>query len=147
MDGDLEQLSHHGSIAIRVVYQDLPDLIELRTSVRIRDWSGAACAYASPHSLVNEAQKLVLWSRHPEGEFRIDAGADTGIGWLVLSFRTVDMAGHIVCHVTLATSDPNVCRLAVNIRTEAGLVERFANELISLARTLKGDAVLIGVQP
>lgn len=143
--------SQSPSIAIRVVYQDLPDVIQLETRVFAYGWSGVARAYTSPDTLREQADGLAKWSHRPDGELTIEAGADTGIGWLLLRFYPVDMARHPVCHVRLATDSPTegrpeqVGRLSLEIPTEPGLIERFARELAALAQTLQGEAVLRGV--
>jgi hypothetical protein len=148
---DENHVRHPGKIAIRVVYHDV-DLIELETDVRIHDWRGIGRAYASSAELPNQAKALAQWTLNPSGEIVIEAGADTGIGWLVLRFHTIDMAGHISCDVTIATPCPTygrpseIWRLSVQIPTEAGLVERFAQELLALSDSLQGEATLEGVQ-
>jgi hypothetical protein len=138
------------SITIRVVYKDLPDLIELETCVQSRHWRGRATAYTSPTALGNDATSLAAWARQPVNELRIEAGADTGIGWLVLRFYTIDIAGHVMCQVTLAASSSNwrteaAARLTFSMPTEPGLVERFARHLSTLSATLEGEAVLEGL--
>jgi hypothetical protein len=139
------------NISIRVVWVDLPDLVELETRVTYGTWSGVARAYTVPDILRDAACKLAEWSRRPTIEFTLEAGADTGIGWLCLRWHPIDRAFHIVCHVQMATSrvtsarPQSVWRLSLEIRTEAGLVERFARHLASVAETLNGEAVLEGV--
>jgi hypothetical protein len=138
------------SISIRVVYQDLPDLIELETFVEARHWRGRGMAYASPVALCDDAAALAAWAREPVNEFKIETGADTGIGWLVLRFYTIDMAGHVSCQVTLATSGftgrpEDASRLTLSMPTEPGLIERFARHLEWLCTTFEGEAVLEGL--
>jgi hypothetical protein len=77
----------------------------------------------------------------------LDAGADTGIGWFQLRCYAVDRAGHLVCHVNLATRaigdrPEGVWRLSLEIPTEMTSVERFARQLIAVAETLTGEAAL-----
>jgi hypothetical protein len=139
------------SVAVTVVYQDLPDLIEIETRVLIADWAGSARAYIGPSKLQDGARQLLEWSRQPTGEFEHEAGADTGIGWLHLRFYLTDKVGHVNCRVELATRSyverrpEAVWRLAVEIPTELGLIDRFARQLASLAETFKGVAILEGV--
>src|SRR5262249_24935161 len=45
-------------LAVRVVYEDLPDLIEIETRAVAGMWSGAAGAYTSPESLRESAREL-----------------------------------------------------------------------------------------
>jgi len=147
---DGEHIRHPGEIEIRVVYHD-DDLIELETHIRVNDWCGVGRAYTSADDIRDKANGLVSWSHNPSQEFLIEAGADTGIGWLVLRFYIVDMAGHVACHVTLASpaydrTQP-VWRLALSIPSKPGLIERFAKELLAISEILQGKAILEGVQP
>lgn len=128
------------SLELRVVYEDLPDMIEVETLVRAGDWSARSCAYCSPDFLVEDANRLIEWSRNPQGNCRLEAGADTGIGWLVLDFYTVDSAGHTRCAVTLATGGTSrdarpaeTWRFAIELKTEPGLIERFGRECVAMA--------------
>ena len=137
------------SVTLRVVYQDLPDLIEIEARVVSGDWSGITCAYTSPSSLVEEARGLLAWTERPREIFTLDAGADTGIGWFQLRCYAVDRAGHLACHVNLATSaigdkPDTVWRLSLEIPTQTASVERFARQLIAVAETLIGEATLAG---
>ena len=91
-------------------------------------------------------------SKHPDEPLRVEAGADTGIGWMVLQFYTIDHAGHARCAITLAsktrTNDPRpaeTSRFAIEFPTELGLIERFARQCISLGDNFKRDARLIGL--
>jgi hypothetical protein len=137
------------SVTVRVVYEDLPDLIEIEARVLSGDWSGITCAYTSPSSLVEKARGLLAWTDRPKEEFTLDAGADTGIGWFRLRCYAVDRAGHLVCHVNLATNaigdrPQGVWRLSLEIPTEMASVERFARQLLAVAETLTGEAALAG---
>ena len=137
-------------LELRVVYEDLPDLIELAISVRHGGWAAQSKAYASPTAFADEARRLLEWSTSPAGPVEIKAGADTGIGWMVLEFYTIDHARHARCAVTLATGGqatrPEATwRFAVEIPTELGLVERFARECVALASDFSRVARLEGV--
>ena len=138
-------------LAIRVVYHDLPDLIEIEARVTVGEWCGVARSYTGPENMRKNADALAEWTKRPRSEFTFESGADTGIGWLSLRFYPIDQAGHLVCHVRLATDGSGytrpeaVRRLALEIATEPGLVEHFARHLASLAETLEGEAVLIGI--
>jgi hypothetical protein len=139
-------------IEIRVVWEDLPDMVELETRVRAGEWSALSRAYALPDFLAGDAERLIAWARNPHGRFRLDAGADTGIGWLVLEFYTIDSAGHARCAVTLATGGTSrearpaeTWRFAIEIKTEPGLIERFGQERIWLGRDRSGTARLSGL--
>ena len=136
-------------LTLRVVYEDLPDLIEVEARIVADDWSGITRAYTGPVSLAEEARALLTWSARPCEEFVLEAGADTGIGWLHLRWYTTDRAGHIACHVQIAMEEETgrpegVRRLALEFLTEPGLIERFAIQLAALAESLTGEAVLTG---
>jgi hypothetical protein len=83
--------SYAPSLVIAVVYDDPPDLIERETHIRAGDWSGKATAYASTVTLHEQCSALSVWTHNPVGEVRIEAGADTGIGWLILRFYSIDL--------------------------------------------------------
>jgi hypothetical protein len=137
-------------IAIRVVYEDMPDLIQIEARVTLDDWSGVARSYTGSQLLRESAGKLATWCQRPVSDFLLQSGADTGIGWLCLRWYPVDKAGHLMCHIQLASSSGEsrpeaVRRLSLEMPTEPGLVENFARQLASLAQTLKGEAVLMGI--
>ena len=141
----------HPRLTTRIVYEDLPDLVEIETHVWASNWQGVARAYASPQSLHHEAKALEQWCRKPEGEAVLEAGADTGIGWVRLRFYPIDMAGHLVCHVQLATAGSmggrpeEVWRMSLEIRTEPGLVERYARQLAGIVDSVGEEVLLQGV--
>ena len=139
------------SVRMRVVYEDLPDLVEVETVVEVGEWRGIGTAYVSPSRLRDQASGLERWCRNPQGEIAVELGANTGIGWTVLRFYTIDMAGHVICHVQIATGDVPVggrdeqaWRLAVEMPTEPRLVERFARSL-SAVSSVNDTAALFGV--
>ncbi|MFI5380889.1 MAG: hypothetical protein ACHRHE_16445 [Tepidisphaerales bacterium] len=125
-------------------------MVELETRIAVGDWQGVARAYASPDAVRQAAKLLQRWSRQPEGQVEFEAGADTGIGWLRLRFYPADHAGHLVCHVQLATGGPtggrpSEARLSLAMRTEPGLVERFARRLKAIVAIVGEEAALLGV--
>lgn len=129
------------SLELRVVYEDLPVMIEVETRVRTCQWSACSYAYCSPDFLSDRGTQLVAWSRDPQGHFQLEAGADTGIGWLVLDFYTIDGAGHTRCAVTLATGGTSrnarpaeTWRFAVELITEPWSIEQFGRECVALGR-------------
>jgi hypothetical protein len=139
-------------LQLRVIYTELPNLIELGIRVVHGEWSAMVTAYTSPSFLIENGEGLLEWVAAPNEPLRIEAGADTGIGWMVLQFYTVDHAGHTRCAITLAsmtrTNDPRpaeTSRFAIEFPTELGLVERFARECIALSDDFKRDARLIGL--
>ena len=60
MLGGGEEMAHDEprspSLTLRVVYEDLPDLIEVEARVVAAGWSGVTRAYTGPPSLVEEAR-------------------------------------------------------------------------------------------
>ncbi|HUE74153.1 MAG TPA: hypothetical protein VMP01_24945 [Pirellulaceae bacterium] len=139
-------------IQLRVVYEDLPDLIQLGVLVRSGEWSAHCRAYAGPTAFADEAQRLLAWVSSPIVPMRIEAGADNGIGWMLLKFYTIDRAGHVRCAVSLATgredSDArteSTWRFSIEMPTELGLVERFARECIALGSDYSREARLLGL--
>ncbi len=129
------------SLELRVVYEELPHMIEVETRVRTGEWSACSRAYCRPNFLIEDATQLVAWSHNPQGHFRFEAGSDTGVGWLVLEFYTVDRAGHTRCAVTLSQAytlgtdnTKKDWRFAVELKTEPVLIERFGRECMALGR-------------
>jgi hypothetical protein len=142
----------HDFLQLRVIYQDLPDLIELNVRVMYGEWSASSTAYTSPSFFTKIGPGLLRWVKAPDEALRIEAGADTGAGWMVLQFYTIDRAGHARCAITLATNsrtnNPRLAetsRFAIELPTELGLIERFARECIALGSDFKRDARLMGV--
>jgi hypothetical protein len=139
-------------LQLRVAYEDLPDLIELGIRVIHGEWSAVATAYTSPSFFIESGEELLRWVEAPNETLRIEAGADTGIGWMVLQFYTIDHAGHARCAITLATktrtNEPRpaeTSRFAIELPTELGLIERFARECIALSDNFKREARLVGL--
>jgi hypothetical protein len=138
-------------LKLRVIYEDL-HLIELGIQVVHGGWSAVSTAYVS-HSFLNDTANAILpWVEAPSESLYIEAGADTGIGWMVLQFYTINKAGHTRCAITLAThtrtDEPRpaeTSRFAIELPTELGLIERFARQCIALGSDLKGEARLAGV--
>jgi hypothetical protein len=141
-------------LQLRVIHEDLPDSIELGIRVIHGEWSAVATAYASPSFFIENGEALLRWAKAPNEPLRIEAGADTGLGWMVLRFYTINHAGHARCAIALATKtrtdEPRpeeTSRFAIEFPTELGLVERFARECIALNDNFKREARLIGKPP
>jgi hypothetical protein len=138
-------LPHQVSLAI--VYVD-EHLIQLEAAVRAGHWSGRARAYTVPESIAAFGIALKRFADAVDAVAEFEAGADTGIGFLAIRFYRVDRAGHIACHVRLATSESNDCRpeevfrLSIEVRTEAWAVVQFAQQIGEMARTQAGHALL-----
>ena len=139
-------------LQLHVIYDDLPDLIELSVRVTHGEWSAVSTAYTSPSFLTEDCKGLLHWVEAPDKPIRIEAGADTGIGWMALEFYTIDRAGHARCAITLAAktlkNEPRpaeTSRLTIELPSELGLIERFARECIALGGNFKREARLIGL--
>ncbi len=139
-------------LQLRVIYEDLPDLIELGVRVIHGEWSAVSTVYVSPSFLTEDGTAILQWVDAPDEPLRIEAGADTGIGWMVLQFYKINRAGHVRCAITLATStrtnEPRpaeTSRFAIELPTELGLIERFARDCIALGGDFKREARLIGL--
>jgi hypothetical protein len=131
-----------------VIYEDL-HLLELRIRVVHGEWSAVSTAYVSRSFLTENGEAILQWIEAPNEPLNIEAGADTGIGWMVLQFYTIDRAGHARCALKLAamtrTDDPRpaeTSRFSIELPTELGLIERFARECIALGSDFKREARL-----
>jgi hypothetical protein len=136
-------------LQFRVTYEDL-DLIEISVRVRHGEWSAVSTTYTSPSFFTENGNALLRWVEAPYEPLRIEAGADTWIGWMVLQFYTINRAGHVRCAITLATQTEmgelrpaETSRFSIELPTELGLVERFARECIALGGNHKREARLI----
>jgi hypothetical protein len=143
--GEIE-LPHEVSIAI--VYVD-EHLIELEAVVAGGHWCGRARAYTVPQDIEAFAIALERFADAVDAVAEFVAGADTGIGLIALRFYRIDRAGHIACHVRLATGGlparcrpEEVFRLSIEVWTETWAVVRFAQQLSEMGRTRAGQAVL-----
>ena len=140
------------SISIAVIYEDAPDIIEIEARVSSYSWNGMARAYAATEMFRQQAAALQAWCKHLSGEAVIEAGADTGVGWVMLRFSRDEAPDRVLCRVTLATggvtSDhrpDEVWRLTLEVPTEITLVEQFAQSLQSAIATVGTTATLQGV--
>jgi hypothetical protein len=136
-------------LQLRVIYEELPNLIELRIRVIHGEWSAGSTAYVSPSFLAESGEAILHWAETPNEPLNIEANADTGIGWMVLQFYTIDRAGHARCAVKLATKTrtdglrpAETSRFSIALPTELGLIERFARECIALGSDFKREARL-----
>ena len=135
-------------LQFRVIYQD-EHLLEMSVRVLHGEWSAVSTAYTSLSFFTENGNALLRWVEAPDEPLRIKAGADTGIGWMVLQFYTINLSRHVRCAVTLATETmgalrpAETSRFSIELPTELGLVERFAKECIALGGNLKREARLI----
>jgi len=138
-------------LQLRVIYDDPPDLVEIEAYVVHDHWSALSSAYASPSFFDDGGEKLLRWANSPQKLLRIEAGADTGVGLIALEFYVIDSVGHARCAISLAAKNvgyerpAQISRFAIELPTELGLVERFAQEWIGLGRDFKREARLIGL--
>jgi hypothetical protein len=137
------------SLQFRVTYEDV-HLLEISVRVLHGEWSALSTAYTDLSFFSENGNALLQWVEAPDKPLRIEAGADTGIGWMVLQFYTITLSRHVRCAITLATkkwsydSRPaETSRFSIELPTELGLVERFARECIALGGDLKREARLI----
>ena len=136
-------------LQFRARYIDL-DMMEISVRVFHGEWSAVSTAYTDLSFLTDNGNALLRWVEAPDQPLRIEAGADTGIGWMVLEFYTINRAGHVRCAITLAsktrTNGPRpaeTSRFSIELPTELGLVERFGRECIALGANHKREARLI----
>ncbi len=113
-------------ITIAVAYVD-EDLMELEVVVGAGYWCGRASAYTVPQDMATFAVAIQHFADGASAEAEFVAGADTGIGLIGLRFYRVDRAGHIACHVRLATGrlstkhrPEEVFRLSIEVQAEVG---------------------------
>lgn len=145
-----EYLSPFPALTVRIIYEDFPHFSYIEARIVAGDWSGITWVDHDPASLAEEARDLLAWTPRPCEGFGFEIGSESDGGWLSLRFYTVDRAGHLACHVRLATKAESgrpegVRRLALEFPTEPALVDRFACQLAALAETLTGEAVLAGI--
>ena len=134
---------------MRVTYEDV-HLLEISVRVRHGEWSAVSTAYTALSFFTENGNALLRWVEAPDEPLRIEAGSDTGIGWMVLQFYTINLSRHVRCAITLATGTrtnatrpAETSRFSIELPTELGLVERFARECIALGGDLKREARLI----
>ena len=144
----MDDLDLAREMSIEVVYVN-EHLIELAATVGEGNWRGRTTAYTVPADVNSFADALLKFA-DGGSTAAFEAGADNGIG-LITAFRfyRIDGAGHIACHVQLATGPvptehrpEQVSRLAVEFGAETWAVSQFARQLAELARTQKGHASL-----
>jgi hypothetical protein len=142
------------SLKLRVIYEDLPDLIELALQVNDSTanngpWVVGGYFYEVPQSLVEQASKLLNWVNQPQGAFSLVSLHNSGLAKCSIQFYTIDRAGHTRCCVQyredqskrVEPCDPTR-QVTLELRTEIGAIERFAKECLHL--THKGaEAELI----
>jgi hypothetical protein len=141
-----DDLPHEVTLA--VVYVD-EHLILVEATVGAGYWRGRARAYTDPEDLAAAAAGIQRFADGAAPGAEFTAGADTGIGLVALRFYRIDRAGHIACHIRLASGDvptehrpEEVARLAVEVRAEAWGVGQFARQLGEMARARSGQASL-----
>src|SRR4051812_16978883 len=132
------------------VVDDDEHLIQVECRVAVGGWSAVARAYTTPDELRALASAAGQFAEALRGPVEWEAGADNGIGLIGLRLYTIDRAGHIRCHVRLASDAPTsarpeeIWRFAAELPTEPGQVTAFARLLGGVAEDLRGQAVLDG---
>ena len=137
------------SSTVSVVYEDLPDLIEIEVRVVSGDRPAITRVYTSPSLLVEEAAGPPGLDGCPHEKFTLDAGAGhTGIrpgsNCAVRCGRSCrpSRVPRQSCH----ECDRRQARASVAIESghpeETASVERFARQLVAVAETLTGEATL-----
>jgi len=106
-----------------VIYEDL-HLPELRIRVVHGEWSAVSTAYVSRSFLTENGEAILQWIEAPNEPLNIEADADTGIGWMVLQFYTIDRAGHARCAL----------KLAAMTRTDVHVLPRHHDSRLSFLR-------------
>jgi hypothetical protein len=137
-------------LQLRVIYED-PHLIELGVRVSHGEWSCYSTVYTSPSMLSEAGAALKRWIDAPRESLTVETGADTGIGWMRLKFYVIDAACHAACAITVASGyqsqgarPEETWRLAIEMATEIGLIQKFAEQCIALSEGWRGEARLMG---
>jgi hypothetical protein len=139
------------SVAISVICEDRPDLIELTADAQSFNWRGQVTFWAATKELKRESVALASWARLPSGEFRMELGKVSGEGSTLIRFYEINLAGHIACHVKLASDahksqrEESIFSLSLELRTEPELITRFAKQLERFTDSVQGVAVLEGI--
>src|SRR5205085_5496567 len=89
-------------VTLAVVYVD-EHLLQIVAAVRAGCWQGRARAYIVPQDIMVAVAAVRRFADGAVGEAEFVAGVDTGIGLFALRFYRIDGAGHIACHVLLAS--------------------------------------------
>lgn len=136
-------------VQLRVIHDKLPNLIELSIRVVHSEWSAQSTAYASPEFLTEQGTAILQRIEAPDETLSMETGADSGIGWMVVWFNTIDSAGYARCVTTLATQTrtdgprpAETSRFAMELPTELGLIESFGQECIALGSDFNCEARL-----
>lgn len=144
----LNDLDLTHEVSVEVVYKD-EDLIELETVASAGHWRGRARAYTVPQDIAAFASALDRFVEGALGSADFTAGDDKGMGLLALRIYRVDRAGHIACHIRLASGGlptdhrpEQVSQFAVEVSVEAWAVSQFSRHLAELARSQSGRASL-----
>lgn len=131
-------------LSIEIVYVD-EHLIQIEAIVDTRTWRGQARAYTMPANIAALAIALDGFVADPDDAAEFVVGEDNGIGLIALRFYRIDRAGHLACHVRLAsdcvpTRPEQISTLAIEVGVEAQDLARFARQLAEMARVSSGRA-------
>lgn len=132
-------------VRLCLVWSD-PHMDEVEVQVRHDGWSAHSRHYTSLSELGNHGAKLRKWCESVDGSLTVPIAGEIINSEASLQFFITDGSGHISCRVAL---NPNPFglgerRIALDVPTETGLVDRFAAELQALAIKREGYATLEG---
>ncbi len=149
----MERSPPQDQLTLTVLYKD-EHLIELQCSVIFGEWSGIVSTYADHDSLGKLAQMAQKFCENSQDSVSWEIGKDDddGAGCIRLQLYRIDSAGHVRCHVKLASKAyatspahrPNeIRRFAIEVPTEPWQITVFSKELAHIAENLEGQATLM----
>ncbi len=138
--------SYEQSLSVKIVWED-DHMIEVECTVRAGTWAAESRAYTQRPQLAEFAKTLKMFAKQFDGSASFEAGGE-GIGSLKLRFYPNNNSRHLACFVELGTSVPTdhrpeeISRLSLEVHTEAGFVDAFAEELEDVAAGSNKEARL-----
>lgn len=133
-------------LAVKVVWED-DHMIEIECAVHAENWAARSRAYTQRPQLAEFAQALKKFAQRCDGSASFEAGGEV-IGSVSLRFYPYNKSKHLACLVQLSTSvstdhrPEEISRASLEVRTERGLVDSFADELKDVADGLYNEACL-----
>ena len=132
------------TLVVRFVHEN-PYFSEVEARVTAGPWSALTSANTDLLALLNGARGLLAWAARPEGTFDFDTG-DPIFGHFALRWSPANRPGQLACRITIDSGDDGTRdsgrHLSLKLRTDPALVERFCRQLIAVAETRVGEAVL-----
>jgi hypothetical protein len=137
-------------LTVRVVWFD-DDIIELECAVGYRGFRGAATCYTTREDVVAFADALDSLNKSSRGSPAFHAALGDGSKRVSLRAYTIDMAGHMAMHVSLATDNTTgrsegVWMIELELLIESWPLSAFAAALRSAATNSTGEAFLAARQ-